>query len=303
MENEKRSEDSQMYVYINGELVPKEKAAISVLDHGFTYGDGVFEGLRVDNWLIFRFDEHIDRLYRSAHYLRIDIPLSKEEMKEAIAKTIRASKLRDGYVRPIVTRGQGPLGVEASRKLSKATIVVIPQIRKKYDDQVRFETGVKAIISSVRRTPAQCLDPQVKSCNYINNILAKFQAWDAGAEIAIMLGVDGYVSEGCTENLFTVREETLSTPFVVSALGGITRKELIKLGRKHQIRVVETHLTPYDLYEADEVFVTGTLMELVPLTEIDGRAIGTGKAGPVTKFLETKLREMIGREGFRVLQE
>lgn len=231
-----------MYVYINGELIPQEKATVSVFDHGFVYGDGAFEGLRVDNWVIFRLDEHIDRLYRSAQYLKIQVPISKDEMKEAIAKTVRKSKLRDGYLRPIVTRGQGPLGVEASRNLSKPTIVIIPQIRKKFDDHIRLEVGVSAIIASTRRTPAQCVDPQVKSCNYINNILAKMEAWDASVDMAIMLGVDGFVSEGATENIFAVRNGILKTPMTISALDGITRREVIDMAHKNVIPFMETNL-------------------------------------------------------------
>lgn len=297
------SGNNPMYVYINGELIPQEKATVSVFDHGFVYGDGAFEGLRVDNWVIFRLDEHIDRLYRSAQYLKIQVPISKDEMKEAIAKTVRKSKLRDGYLRPIVTRGQGPLGVEASRNLSKPTIVIIPQIRKKFDDHIRLEVGVSAIIASTRRTPAQCVDPQVKSCNYINNILAKMEAWDASVDMAIMLGVDGFVSEGATENIFAVRNGILKTPMTISALDGITRREVIDMAHKNVIPFMETNLTAYELYAADEVFLTGTLTELLPVTQIDGRVIGSGKAGPITRLLETKLRGMIGREGYRVLDE
>ena len=295
--------NNPMYVYINGELIPQEKATVSVFDHGFVYGDGAFEGLRVDNWVIFRLDEHIDRLYRSAQYLKFQIPISKDEMKKAIAKTVRKSKLRDGYLRPIVTRGQGPLGVEASRNLSKPTIVIIPQIRKKFDDHIRLDVGVRAIIASTRRTPAQCVDPQVKSCNYINNILAKMEAWDASVDMAIMLGVDGFVSEGATENIFVVRNGILKTPMTISALDGITRREVIELVHKNGIPFMETNLTAYELYAADEVFLTGTLTELLPVTQIDGRVIGSGKAGPITRLLETKLRGMIGREGYRVSDE
>jgi len=284
-------------------LIPQEKATVSVFDHGFVYGDGAFEGLRVDNWVIFRLDEHIDRLYRSAQYLKFQIPISKDEMKKAIAKTVRKSKLRDGYLRPIVTRGQGPLGVEASRNLSKPTIVIIPQIRKKFDDHIRLDVGVRAIIASTRRTPAQCVDPQVKSCNYINNILAKMEAWDASVDMAIMLGVDGFVSEGATENIFVVRNGILKTPMTISALDGITRREVIELVHKNGIPFMETNLTAYELYAADEVFLTGTLTELLPVTQIDGRVIGSGKAGPITRLLETKLRGMIGREGYRVSDE
>lgn len=285
-----------MQIYINGEFHPAHEAKISVYDHSFLYGDGVFEGIRIDNGAIFRLREHVARLYRSAHFLQIQIPITLEEMAEAIKETARRSNLRDGYLRPIVTRGEGPMGIEATKSITRANIVIIPQVRSKFDDDIRFRRGLKAKIVSVRRTPAQCVDPRLKCNNYINHILGKLEQWDAGADVGFMLSPDGYLSEGCSENIFSVFQGHLRTPPASRTLDGITRRTIMTIAAKLGIDVAEAELTAYDLYTADEIFICGTLTELVPVATIDGRPIGTSVPGPMTRRLLGALREVMAAE-------
>ncbi len=292
-----------MFVYLNGQVVPEEEARVSVWDHGFLYGDGVFEGIRIDDGRIFRLREHVERLYRSAHMLRIRIPLTIEEMEDAIGETARANGMRDGYLRPIVTRGIGALGIEATKDMTDTTVAVIPQARRKFDDRVRFEVGLKAKVLSVRRTPPESLDPRIKCCNYLNHILGKLEQWDSGADSGIMLDIHGRVSEGTAENVFCVRNGVLMTPPPDNTLDGITRQTVLSLAPSVGVEANERALTVYDLYTADEVFASGTLTELVPLTTIDGRQIGTGRPGPVTlRFLEA-LRQVMRDEAVPVFAE
>lgn len=281
----------QFVVYINGEIVPEHEATISVLDHSFLYGDGVFEGISVDHGRVFRLREHVARLFRSAAYLRIVPPLTESELCDAIVDLIARNDLRDGYVRPILTRGTGPMGIGATRDMTTPNLVLIPQRRKRLTDEARLEQGLSAKVLGIRRVPPECLDPRVKSNNYLNQILGKLEHWDAGADAGIVLDTDGFVAECCGENIFVVSEGVLRTPPRHTVLDGITRATVLELQRRRGAPAVEERLTLYDLYTADEAFITATLIEIAALTSIDGRRLGDGSAGPVTRELLTLLRE------------
>jgi branched-chain amino acid aminotransferase len=290
------SPDSALWVYLNGKFVPAAEATVSVFDRSFVYGDGVFEGIEVENGGIFKLEAHVERLYRSAVFLRIAIPIPKSEMQEAIVEVVRRSELRDGYVRPLVSRGAGPLGLERVAELGPPTVVVMPQHRPRKEAR-----SYRAVILSTRRNPPQCLDPRVKSNNYLNNVLGKFEQLDAGADAGIFLDVDGFVSECCGENLFAVREGGLATPPATRTLDGITRQTVIGLAREAGIQVVEIEMTRYDLYTADELFLTATLSGIGYMVEVDGRRIGSGEAGSLSRRLYELYRTCKQRESVFVL--
>lgn len=285
-----------LLVYLNGEFVPADRASISVFDHSFLYGDGVFEGVRVLDRRVIQLGQHVARLYRSAQYLQIAVPLPPEALTAAILETVRINELADGYLRPLVTRGAGSMGIEASRKLGRPNVLVIPQVRAKFDDRVRTETGLTAVVVSVRRIPPECVDPRIKANHYLNNILGKLAQWDAGADVGLMLDTHGYLSEGCSENVFVVRDNLVLTPRAQTTLDGITRGAVIKVLRQAGQRVEEADLTTYDLYTADEAFVCGTLTEVVPLVKIDGRQIGDGRPGPLVRQALELLRAELRRD-------
>lgn len=285
-----------LWVYLDGKFVPAAEATVSVFDRSFVYGDGVFEGIEVENGGIFKLDAHVERLYRSAAFLRIAIPISKSELREAIVEVVRRSSLRDGYVRPLVSRGAGPLGLERVAELGPPTVVVMPQHRPPKEART-----YRAVVLATRRNPPQCLDPRVKSNNYLNNVLGKFEQLDAGADAGIFLDVDGFVSECCGENLFAVREGRLATPPATRTLDGITRRTVITLARDAGIPVAETELTRYDLYTADELFLTATLSGIGYIVEVDRRPIGAGEPGPVSRRLYELYRACKQRESVFVL--
>lgn len=272
--------DEKLWVYLNGQLVPAAEAKISVFDRSFVYGDGVFEGIEVQDGGIFKLDAHIDRFYRSAAFLRIPIPISKDELRDAIIEVVRRSELWNGYLRPLVTRGEGPLGLERVAELGPPNLVIMPQRRP-----IKEEKRCRAIVLSTRRNPPECLDPRVKSNNYLNNILGKMEQLDAGVEAGIFLDVHGHVSECCGENLFAVSGGGLRTPPVTRTLDGITRGTVIQLAREEGFPVAEADMTKYDLYTADELFLTATLSGLGYIVEVDGRRIGDGEPGPVSQRL------------------
>lgn len=275
-----------LWVYLDGAYVPAAEARVSVFDRSFVYGDGVFEGIEVQDGGIFKLDAHIDRLYRSAAFLRITVPLARADLRAAIIEVVRRSGLRDGYIRPLVSRGVGPLGLERMAELGPATVVIMPQRRRAKEGRT-----YRAVVVSTRRTPAQCLDPRVKSNNYLNNILGKLEQLDAGADAGILLDVDGLVAECCGENLFAVREGRVRTPPATRTLDGITRRSVIELAARAGIPVAETDLTRYDLYTADELFLTATLSGIGYIVEVDGRPIGGGQPGPISRRLFELYRE------------
>ncbi|QXO95248.1 branched-chain-amino-acid transaminase [Methanospirillum purgamenti] len=288
-----------MQIYIDGNFYPKEEAKVSVFDHGFLYGDGVFEGIRAYSGRIFRLEEHLDRLYDSAKTIDLKVPITKEEMTAAIIETCKRNNLKDAYIRPIVSRGVGDLGLDP-RKCSKACVVIMAvEWGAMYGDL--YEKGLKAITVSVRRNPAEALPPNVKSLNYLNNILAKIEANCKGGDEAIFFDTNGYVSEGSGDNIFVVKNGVIITPPTLNNLRGITRMVAIEIANSLGFSVVERNMGYYDLYCADEVFVTGTAAEVAPITWIDGRDIGTGKPGPVTRQCMEQFKNVVQKEGTQIV--
>lgn len=292
--------DSGLLVYIDGEFVPESQAKISVFDHGFLYGDGVFEGIRAYNGKVFKLWEHLDRLYDSAKTINLEIPIKKEDFAKIILETLRRNKLRDAYIRPIVTRGVGDLGLDP-RKCKKPTVIVITKPWEKlYGDL--YEKGLKAITVAVRRNPIDSLPPNIKSLNYLNNILGKIEANVKGGDEAIFLDIHGYVSEGSGDNIFIVKRGTVLTPPAINSLPGITRQVVIEILERLKIPFKETNLSLYDLYTADEVFVTGTAAEIAPIVMIDGRKIGDGYPGEMTKLLMREFKKLTETEGVPIYE-
>jgi len=283
----------EIKIYLNGEFVPETEARISVFDHGLLYGDGVFEGIRAYNGYAFKLEEHLDRLYASAKAILLNIPLSRGEFREAILETLRVNELRDAYIRPIVTRGAGDLGLDP-RKCARPTVIIIArEWRSLYDPQT-LERGLKAIVATTRNRPPESLPPTVKSLNYLTNILAKLEANVYGADEAIMLDLQGNVSEGSADNIFIVKRGELYTPPVLHSLPGITRMVLIELARADGLTVHESYFGLAELYTADEAFLSGTAAEVAPIVEIDGRVIGTGRPGPITSRLRERFHSITG---------
>ncbi|MCC6027291.1 MAG: branched-chain-amino-acid transaminase [Archaeoglobus sp.] len=289
-----------LLVYLDGKFVPEEEAKISIFDHGFLYGDGVFEGIRAYNGRVFRLREHMNRLYDSAKAIDLQIPITKEEFEKIILETLRINKLRDAYIRPIVTRGVGDLGLDP-RKCKKPTIIVITKPwGKLYGDL--YERGLKAVTVAVRRNPCDALPPNIKSLNYLNNILAKIEANAKGGDEAIFLDKLGFISEGSGDNVFIVKNGSILTPPTINNLPGITREVVIEIIKKLGIPFAERNLSLYDLYTADEVFVTGTAAEIAPIVEVDGRKIGDGKPGKLTKRLMEEFEKVTQTEGVPIYE-
>lgn len=276
-------EKEENFVYIDGTFHPRSEAKVSVFDHGFLYGDGVFEGVKAYDGMVFKLKEHIDRLYKSARYIRLTISMTKEEMIEAVLETLRRNHMRDGYVRIVASRGYGDLGLDP-RKCERATVVIIAQPFPVLHGAEAREKGITAIISSVRRDSVSATTHEAKTMNYLNSILAKLEAIDAGVDEAIMLDPRGFVSETTATNIFLVKEQEIIIPSPSSgALCGITRGRVMKLAQELGYRITERDITPFELLSADEVFVTGTAAEVAPIVKIAGRSIGDGKVGPITK--------------------
>ncbi|MEZ5335608.1 MAG: branched-chain-amino-acid transaminase [Methanolobus sp.] len=272
---------SELLIYYNGDYVPKSEAKTSVYDHGFLYGDGVFEGIRAYNGRVFKLREHVDRLYDSARAIALNIPISREEMEEAILETLRKNNLTDAYIRPIVSRGVGDLGLDP-RKCPKPNIFIISQEwGAMYGDL--YEVGLTGVTVSVRRNSCDALSPNIKSLNYLNNILAKIEANEKGGDEAIFFDQNGYLSEGSGDNIFIIKNGKVYTPPTINNLKGITRATAIELLADIGIETHVENLGMFDLYTADEIFVTGTAAEAAPLVKVDGRPIGDGKPGPITK--------------------
>ena len=279
-----KREDNKAVIYINGEFFEKEDAKISVYDHGLLYGDGVFEGIRIYRGQIFRLKDHLERLYQSARAIRLSIPLNFDEMEKAVNETVNLSKKENGYIRLVITRGKGSLGIDPM-KCKKATVIIIVDDIQLYPAEY-YQKGIKIITASSRRISPDSLDPRIKSLNYLNNIMAKLEAENAGCQEAVMLNREGYVSECTGDNIFIVRDKELLTPSgSKGALDGITKKQVMDLAEKTGIKTKESELTQYDLYNSDECFLTGTGAEIIPVIEIDGREIGSGYPGEITQKL------------------
>ncbi|MEI6631235.1 MAG: branched-chain-amino-acid transaminase [bacterium] len=286
-----------MKIYINGKFYEKNEAKISVFDHGLLYGDGVFEGIRSYNRLVFKLKEHIDRLFESAHTLMIKIPLSKEQLIKAVVSTLKANGLKDAYIRLIVTRGEGDLGLDPRKCNGNATIIIITDRIALYPEKF-YKQGLALIsVPTIRNLP-EALNPQIKSLNYLNNILAKIEALNCGYDEAIMLDSLGYVAECTGDNIFIVKNNHLYTPpQCMGTLRGITRDTVLEIARKSKISVHEHVLTRHEVYISDECFLTGTAAEIVPVVKVDGRIIGNGKPGKLTLDLTKKFKECTKKEG------
>jgi branched-chain amino acid aminotransferase len=271
-------------IYIDGQLCDKADAKISVYDHGLLYGDGVFEGIRVYNGKVFEVDAHLERLWASAKAIRLEIPLSREKFKAAIEQTVKANNLDDSYIRAIVTRGIGNLGIDPKNCSGPSVIIIVDRIQV-YPAEM-YAKGMSVMISSVVRNHPSALSPRVKSLNYLNNILARIEANDAGVTEAVMLNQNGNVSECTADNIFIIRDGQVQTPTTADCiLEGVTRRIIFQLCAKLGIPCVEKTLQRHDLYIADECFVTGTGAEVMPVTKIDGRIVATGQPGPITRRL------------------
>lgn len=297
--NKEESKGPKYAIYINGNIYSKEDARISVFDHGFLYGDGAFEGVRIYDGKIFRLNHHIERFCDSMKALNISPPMSRERMRDVIIDTIKQAGFRDGQVRPIITRGTGMLGLDPRNCKEGPTFIVIA-----YGYSTPFaggKEGIKAITSTVRRIPPECLDQKIKSLNYLNSIMAKNEAIASGADEAIMLDINGYIAEGTGDNIFMVKNGIILTPFLTSALGGITRQTVIEVAGKEEYKVEIGTFTLYNLYTADEVFLTGTNIELIPVLQVDGRIISDGKVGKVTLHLKEAYTKFVKREGELIL--
>ncbi|KUK40876.1 MAG: Branched-chain amino acid aminotransferase/4-amino-4-deoxychorismate lyase [Clostridia bacterium 62_21] len=291
-----------LIVYVNGEFVPEERAVVSVFDHGFLYGDGVFEGIRAYHGRVFRLKQHLDRLYDGARAIALNIPLSKDEMKEVVLETLRRNNLRDAYIRLVVARGKGDLGLDP-RKCPRPTVVCIASSIQLYPPAL-YETGLEVVSVATRRNLQEAVNPRIKSLNYLNNILAKIEAGLAGMEEAIMLNADGYVCEATGDNIFIVKNGCISTPpSSAGILEGITRNAVIELAREAGIRVEEKLFGRYDVYTADECFLTGTAAEIIPVVKVDGRPIGDGKPGRVTWQLIDAFRALTVWDGEPIYPE
>jgi len=286
----------EQWIYLDGEFVPPEKAVISVFDHGLLYGDGVFEGIRAYNGRVFRLDQHLDRLYCSARAINLTIPMSKEQMRDRVVETIRRNGLRDAYVRLVVTRGKGDLGLDPV-KCPVPTVFIIAGGIQIYPPEL-YEKGLRVVTLATRRNIVDALSPRIKSLNYLNNILGKLEANQANVEEGLMLTREGYVAEGTSDNVFIVGDGVVATPDLhLGVLAGITRGAVLEIAAAQSIPTEETTLTLFDVYNADECFLTGTAAELVPVVEVDGRRIGEGRPGPITKRLLHAFRELTRSEG------
>ena len=285
-----------MKIYLNGKLVPKEEAAVSVFDHGLLYGDGVFEGIRFYGGRVFRLEEHIDRLYKSARAIALDIAMTPDETARAVVQTIAANGLTDGYVRLVVTRGEGSLGL-SPRSCPKPTIFIIASTITLYPEEM-YKNGLKLVTCATRRIAHGALSPMVKSLNYLNNIMAKIEAEQAGAGEGLMLNEQGYVAECTGDNVFVVKNGAITTPPIsAGALAGVTRAVVFEMAAELGIPMAERDITRYDIYTADECFLTGTAAEIIPAVVLDSRPVNDGKPGPVTGRLIKRFHELTASTG------
>ena len=285
-------------IYLDGKFYKKEDAKISVFDHGLLYGDGVFEGIRSYGSVVFKLAEHIDRLYESAHTIMLDVGITKKQMEKAIFDTLKINKLKDAYIRVVVTRGVGDLGLDP-RKCQKSTIIIITDKIVLYPKEL-YQKGLEIITVPTVRNLSNAIDPQVKSLNYLNNIMAKIEAVNCGYQEAIMLNSMGLVAECTGDNIFLVKNKQLyTTPQSMGTLRGITRDAVLGLAGKVKIKASETILTRHEVFNADELFLTGTAAELIPVVKVDGRVIGNGKPGKITLGLLKEFNKITHKDGVK----
>jgi branched-chain amino acid aminotransferase len=283
-------------IFLDGKFVPQSEAKVSVFDHGLLYGDGIFEGIRFYNGRVFKLEEHHARLWDSARSICLDIPMSREEMTEALLETIRRNDLRDGYIRQIVTRGVGNLGLNPAQ-CKKPSVIIIAATVALYPKEM-YENGLTIITCATRRPGAAVLNPAVKSLNYLNNVMARIEANLAGADEALMLNDQGNVAECTADNVFVIKGGQIFTPPIAAgALRGITRSVAFDIAAELGVRITETDITRHDVFVADECFLTGTAAELIPVVKADGRPIGSGKPGPITGKMVARFREITRSTG------
>ncbi len=286
----------QSTIFIDGQFLPEAEAKVSVFDHGLLYGDGIFEGIRFYNGRVFRLEEHHDRLWDSARSILLDIPMSREEMTEALLETIRKNGLRDGYIRQIVTRGVGNLGLNPAQ-CKKPTVIIIAATIALYSEEV-YRNGLTIVTCPTRRAGAATLNPAVKSLNYLNNVMARIEANLSGADEALMLNDAGMVAECTADNVFIIKKGQIFTPPIsAGALRGITRAVVFEIADELGIKITETDISRHDVFVADECFLTGTAAEVIPVIKADGRTIGTGKPGELSGRMIARFRELTRAEG------
>jgi branched-chain amino acid aminotransferase len=286
----------ELLAYVNGEFLPESDAKISIFDHGLLYGDGVFEGIRAYGGRIFKLDRHLDRLYNSAKAIHLTIPHGKEELRNLIIELCRRNRIEDGYIRPVVSRGVGDLGLDPRKCAQGPTVVIIARpFDPLYGD--RYERGLRLITASHRRVPPQCVSPNIKSLNYLNNILSKIEANRQNADEALLLDVHGFVSEASADNFFIVKDGEVVTPPKVTNLQGITRETVLGIVQEMGLVTREEFFTLFDVYGAEEAFITGTAAEIGPVVEVDDRVIGDGKPGKVTTAIMGRFRELVRSTG------
>ncbi len=293
---------SKQLIYLNGSLVPKEEAVISIYDHGFLYGDGVFEGIRIYEGNVYKLTEHVNRLYESAHSIMLQIPHTKQEMTDIIVDTVEKNKVMNAYIRVVVSRGPGDLGLDP-RNCDAPTVIVIVEELAIYAKEL-YENGLKVASVPNRRSSPDVLNPQIKSLNYLNNILVKLSSVQSGADEALILNNQGFVTEGSADNIFIVKNDVIKTPPVyLGALEGITRNAIIEIIKEKGYSFEEVPFTLHDVYIADEVFLTGTAAEVIPVVIVDERSIGNGKPGIITSELLQAFREKTLTDGVRCYSE
>lgn len=282
-------------VYIDGQYLPKKDAKISVFDHGLLYGDGIFEGIRTYGGRVFKLDRHLERLYQSAGMISLEVPLGQADFRDVILEVCRRNEVQEGYIRPIVTRGAGTLGLDPRRTERPTVIVIATTLAPLYEEKA--EQGLRLITSKWRRNPPQALNPNIKSLNYLNNILAMLEVIEKGMDEAVMLDMDGFVSEGSADNIFIYDGSTFISPPVETNLPGVTRETAIELIREKGWDFREEKFRMEALYSAQEVFLTGTAAEIAPVVEVDSRKIGSGKPGEKTKELTASFKELVNSTG------
>jgi branched-chain amino acid aminotransferase len=298
----KTSAPTSLQIYVDGEFFDQADAKVSVFDHGLLYGDGIFEGIRFYNGRVFRMEEHMDRLWESARSICLEIPLSRPEMDEALLETIRQNDLHDGYVRLIVTRGVGNLGLNPAQ-CKRPSVIVIASTISLYPEEA-YRNGLTVVTVPTRRMGPATLNPAIKSLNYLNNVLARIEANLSNADEALMLNDAGNIAECTADNVFIVkRGQIMTPPITAGALRGITRSVVFDIAAELGIKISEPELTRHDLFIADEAFLTGTAAEIIPMIKVDGRSIGSGQPGPMTTRMMTRFRELTRETGTRIFAE
>lgn len=292
----------ELLAYVNGEFLPESDAKVSIFDHGLLYGDGIFEGIRAYNGRIFRLDRHLQRFYNSAKAILLTIPHDLDELRGFILELCRRNSIEDGYIRPIVTRGKGDLGLDPRKCKAGPTLLIIARpFAPLYGD--RYQQGLRLVTAALRRVPPESVSPNIKSLNYLNNILGRIEANLAGVDEALLLDVNGYVSEATADNFFILKDGDVVAPPGATNLQGITRETVIEICREMGKDVREEFFTLYDVYGADEAFITGTAAEVGPVVEVDGRRIGDGRPGKVTREIMMRYRDLVRSTGTPIYEK